>query len=121
MHTMNEIIDTPSSGGLVQWITGALVAIPAAFFTLQKLIKGWSSDRADRAGFDATTAMTSGMVHELERLQALNRYLSEELGKMQKVVAEVVGENLRQHNQIADLQAQIERMLKLTAAPGVAQ
>lgn len=121
MHTMNELIDTPQSSGLVQWITGALVAIPAAFFTVQKLIKGWSADRADRAGFDATTAMTSGMVHELERLQALNRYLSEELGKMQKVVAEVAGENLRLNGQIADLQSQISRMLKLTAAPGASQ
>lgn len=109
---MNPLNDSTSPG----WLAGLVVAIPAAIVTLQKLMKGWSADRASRAGYDASTAITEGQVVEIARLQALNKFLSEELGKMQVSVAKLAGDNLRLQNEISELQARLAHVLAASTA-----
>lgn len=112
---MNEYLD-PTHVSIGQWLAGLIVAIPLAIPLLMRLWKGFASDKSQVASFNANETVTVGHVREIERLQKLNTYLSDELGKMQQQVTKVATDNIRLQGEITSLQEQLARVLSFSIA-----
>ena len=89
---------------------GAVVALGAVAFGIQKLIKGWKTDNAE-------TSVITLMHTELERMSTQNLKLAEELNKLQLELITLNSElnklsieNQRLHAEIAHLTSEIGRL-----------
>ena len=89
---------------------GAVVALGAIAFGLQKLIKGWKTDNAE-------TSVITLMHSELERMAGQNTKLGEELNKLQlelitlnAELGKLTLENQRLHAEVLHLTSEISKL-----------
>jgi cell division protein FtsB len=104
------INDPTTTSTIAQWGAGLVVAIVGLVLTVQKMMRGWSSDKAARVGDDAYTQIVTALRDELERLHKQNTALAEQLNKMQLEMANVVQTNINLQAEVERLRDEIARM-----------
>jgi septal ring factor EnvC (AmiA/AmiB activator) len=105
-------LDPESNSVFAQWVGSIAAAVGITAVTVQKLMKGWASDKVGRVSDNAQADVVQGLRSELERLRTQNSLLSDSLIDMQKTVHRISGENARLQREIADLQDDIARMIR---------
>lgn len=111
MANMNIPTDDVSSA-TSQWLVGAMAAIPMAILAVQKLWKGWATDRVDRISADAQADTVEGLQSENVRLRLQNTELITTLMEAQRVTLRMASENTKMQIEIEELRITIERLLK---------
>jgi len=94
-----------------EWFLGIVAAVPAAFVLVQKLWRGWASDRKDRTIDTAQADVVEGLMKELQRMRDQNSALAMELDKAQILAARMAGELRRMTAEVTELESQIKRLI----------
>lgn len=94
-----------------EWFLGLVAAVPAAFILVQKLWRGWASDRKDRTIDTAQADVVDGLLKEIQRMREQNSALAEELDKAQILAARMAGELRRMTAEVTELESQIKRLI----------